>query len=231
MLKDRAVYFCGVSDIIEPKKEWRKFKREITGKEWDYDFRRLFFTWSDDITTGKFHPWIEIASREETCGWIFPSDLWVSPDGSVHILWTERALDERLREKFYPGAKQSHALNYAIIRNGNVSTRTIALAEENGSEVIQGPGRFHVTPDNRLFVVYFIKGINASGQQVSENRVVEIMADGIPGTSVVLPLKQPFSSFFTATVRGGSRPSEVIDMLGVSEDVKNTISYARIRLY
>ena len=42
MLKDRAVYFCGVSDIIEPKKEWRKFKRELTGKEWDYDFRRLF---------------------------------------------------------------------------------------------------------------------------------------------------------------------------------------------
>jgi len=39
MLKDRAVYFCGVSDIIEPKKEWRKFKRELTGKEWDYDFR------------------------------------------------------------------------------------------------------------------------------------------------------------------------------------------------
>ncbi|MBK8884782.1 MAG: hypothetical protein IPN67_21245 [Bacteroidales bacterium] len=24
MLKDRAVYFCGVSDIIEPNKEWRK---------------------------------------------------------------------------------------------------------------------------------------------------------------------------------------------------------------
>jgi len=231
MLKDRAVYFCGVSDIIEPKKEWRKFKRELTGKEWDYDFRRLFFTWSDDITTGKFHTWIEVASREETCGWIFPSDLWVDPDGAVHILWTERALDERLREKFFPGAKQSHALNYAILRDGKVELRrTLAIADEGGSELKPGPGRFHITPDNRLFVIYFLEGTDTSGKSVAENRLLEITAGGIPGTSVVLPLKQPFSSFFTATVRAGSKPSEVIDILGICDGVKNTISYARICL-
>jgi hypothetical protein len=231
MLKNRAVYFCGVSDIIEPKKEWRKFKKEITGKEWDYDFRRLFFTWNEDITTGKFHPWIEIASREETCGWIFPSDLWVAPDGSVHILWTERAIDERLREKFFPDAKQSHALNYAVIRDGKIELRrTIAIAEEGGSQLIPGPARFHITPVNRLFVVYFIKGNNSSGQTIAENRLVEMTAGGIPGTPVVLPLKQPFSSFFTATVRAGSKQSEILDMLGVAEGVKNTISYARVRL-
>jgi hypothetical protein len=231
MLKDKAVYFCGVSDIIEPRKEWRKFKRELTGKEWDYDFRRLFYTWNDDITTGKFHPWIEVSSREETCGWVSPSDLWVSPDGSVHILWTERALDERLREKFFPAAKQSHSLNYAIIRDGKVETRrTIAIAEEGGSELKPGPGRFQVTPDNRLFVVYFIKGTNASGQQIAENRLVEIMEGGIAGTEVIIPLKQPFSSFFTATVRAGSKPSEILDMLGIQDGVKNKISYARIRL-
>jgi hypothetical protein len=232
MLKERAVYFCGVSDIVEPKKEWRKFKREITGKEWDYDFRKLFFTWSDDITSGKFHPWIEVASREETCGWIFPSDLWAAPDGSVHILWTERALDERLREKFFPDAKQSHALNYAVIRDGEVRLRrTLAVAEEGGSELRPGPGRFHITPENRLFVIYFIEGTHASGKSVSENRLLEITEGGIPGTSVALPLKQPFSSFFTTTVRAGSEPSEVVDMLGVPEGSKNTISYARIRLY
>jgi hypothetical protein len=231
MLKDRAVYFCGVSDIIEPRKEWRKYKREITGKEWDYDFRRLFFTWSNDITKGKFHPWIEIASREETCGWIFPSDLWTSPDGSVHILWTERALDERLREKYYPDAKQSHALNYAIIRDGKVELRrTLAISEEGESQLIPGPARFHTTPGDRLFVVYFIKGTDASGQQVMENRLVEIMSGGIPGTPVVIPLKHPFSSFFTATVRAGSKPSEILDLLGTPEGIKNKICYARVRI-
>jgi len=232
MLKNRAVYFCGVSDIIEPNKQWRKFKRDLTGKEWDYDFRRLFFTWSDDITTGKFHSWVEIASREKICGWIFPSDLWVSPDGSVHILWTERALDERLREKFFPGARQSHALNYAILRDGKVELRrTLEIAEEGGSELKPGPGRFHITPENRLFVVYFIEGTDASGKSVAENRLLEIIPGGIPGTHVVLPLKQPFSSFFTATVRAGSKPSEVLDMFGIAEGTKNAISYARIRLW
>lgn len=232
MLKDRAVYFCGVSDIIEPKKEWRKYKKELTGKEWDYDFRRLFFTWCEDITTGKFHPWVEIASREETCGWIFPADLWVAPDGSVYILWTERAIDERLREKFFPGAKQSHSLNYAILRNGKIEFRgTIAVAEEGKPEPKPGAGRFHVTPDNRLFVIYFLEGADAAGKPFAENRILEITEGRIFGNHVKLPLKQPFSSFFTSTVRAGSKPSELIDMLGIQWGVKNAISYARIRLY
>ena len=75
LLQNRAVYFCGVSDITEPYPEWRAFKKELTGQQWDYDFRRLFFTWCPDITTGKFSDWIEVASRDSTCGWIMPGDL------------------------------------------------------------------------------------------------------------------------------------------------------------
>jgi hypothetical protein len=137
-----------------------------------------------------------------------------------------------LREKFYPAAKQSHALNYAVLRDGKTELkRTLAVAEEGGSELRPGPGRFHITPENRLFVVYYIEGTNGSGQPVKENRLVEIMADGIPGTEVVIPLKQPFSSFFTATVRAGSRPSEILDLLGIQAGVKNAVSYAKIRLF
>ena len=231
MLKDRAVYFCGVSDIIEPNKAWREYKRELTGNEWDYDFRRLFFTWSNDITKEGFQPWIEIASREATCGWIFPGDLWVDPDGSVHILWTERAIDERLREEFFPEAKQSHALNYAIVSNGKVAVRrTIALAEEGKSNLIPGQGRFHVTPDNRLMVIYFIKGTDTEGNQIAENRLVEIYDGGIPGKELVLQLKQPFSGFFTASVRAGSKPSYFIDLFGIPNGMQNTMNYARLSI-
>jgi len=232
MMKNRAVYFCGVSDILEPKKVWRDYKREITGKEWDYDLRRLFFTWSEDITSGKFHPWVEIASREETCGWILPSDLWVAPDGSVHLLWTERVLDERMRKKFFPGVKQSYALNYAIVRDGKVEVRrTLALAEEGGSNAIPAEARFHVAPGNRLFVVYFIKGNNAAGQLVAENYLLELTLGGVPGTPVKLPLKQPFSSFFTATVRAGSTPSPILDLLGTLNGVNDVIHYAKVLLW
>jgi hypothetical protein len=229
-LKDRAVYFCGVSDIIEPYKAWRTFKEELTKQKWDYDFRRLFFTWCDDITAaGHFQRWVEIASRDQTCGWIFPCDLHVGADGSVHILWTEKALDERLRATFFPEAKQSIALNHAVVRQGEVVHRgTIQEWKEGGThEERPGSGRFHGLPDGRLLVFYYVSGKDAEGKAVSENRLVEILADGSIAAPVKVSLQKPFSSFFTATPRAGNAPSVLIDVFG---DVDKTMRYARVRL-
>ena len=158
-LKNRAVYFLGVSDIVEPNSAWRDYKKQITGKEWDYDFRRLFYAWSDDITAGKFHDWVEISSREKTCGWIFPQDLYVAPNGDVSILWTERALDERLREKFYPGEKQSFTLEYAVIHDGKVTQRKkiVQGGDDLGGER-PGDARFQITESGRLLVFYYVSG-------------------------------------------------------------------------
>ncbi len=230
-IEDRAVHFCGVSDIIEPNQTWRAYKKELTGREWDYDFRRLFYTWTDDITSEAFHPWVEIASREKTCGWITPGDLWVAPDGNVHIIWTERALDERLRDKFYPEAKQSQALNYAVVRRGKVVSRaTLLLAEEGRANEVPGRGRFHVTPDNRLFVFFYVSGTDANGRSVAENRLLEIHSDGTATPAVRVRLDKPFTNFFTATVRAGSPRSAALDVLGTRRDRSQTISYARIRV-
>lgn len=230
MLKNKAVYFCGVSDIIEPKKAWREFKRQLTGNEWDYDFRRLFFTWTDDITKNAFHDWVEIASREETCGWIYPADLYAEDDGSVHILWTERAIDERLREKFFPGEKQSHALNYALVKNGKVISRqTLHLMEEGGKSGITAEARFQILPDQRMVVVYAIRENVTAGQAAVKNYVREIGPGSKTTGPVLIPLRYPFSSFFTATVRGGSEPSFFLDILGTTSE-KNTVRYARVIL-
>ena len=231
MLKNRAVYFCGVSDIVEPYPEWRAFKKQLTGQAWDYDFRRLFFTWCSDIKNGTFHEWIELASRDKTCGWISPGDLWVGPDGEVHLLWAERVLDERLRQKFFPDAKQSHAINYALVRDGKVAVRrTLCVAEEGRSQEYPSAPRFHATPDNRLFVIYYVYGTDAAGKRVSENRLMEIRSNGELGESVRLGFKLPFTSYFTATVRAGSAPSDTLDLLGHREGASQTISYARVRL-
>jgi len=231
MLKNRAVYFCGVSDIVEPYPEWRAFKKQLTGNEWDYDFRRLFFTWCPDITTGKFQEWIEIASRDKTAGWISPGDLWVGPDRTVHIVWTERALDERLREKFFSEAKQSHSLNYAAVRDGKVLVRqTLLIAGAGKSNEYPSAPRFQATPDNRLFLIYYVHGSDAAGKRVSENRVMEILSGGETGESVKIGFKSPFTSYFTATVRAGSPPSETLELLGQREGAPQTMSYARVKL-
>lgn len=231
-LRNRAVHFCGVSDIVEPYAAWRDAKRELTGRDWDYDFRRLFYTWTPDITRQPFAEWVEIASRDQTAGWITPGDLWVAPDGDVHLVWSERALDERLRAKFFPAARQSHALNHAVVRAGRV-VRRAALVEstEDKPGLIASGGRFHVTPDHRLFVVYFVAGIEADGRRVAENRVAEILPEGAVAAPVRLPLGRPFRSFFTTTVRAGSAPAPTLELMGLRANTGNTISYARVRLF
>lgn len=231
-LRNRAVHFCGVSDIIEPKSEWRAYKKQLTGQEWDYDFRRLFYTWTPDVMTGLFQPWIEIASREKTGGWITPGDLWAAPDGAAHLLWNERALDVRLRKQFFPAEKQSHALHYAVVRQGRVlERRTLRSAIEGQSNEIPGRARFHITPDHRLFVFYYVSGSNASGQPVSENRLMELLPGGTPGPERRVPLQKPFTDFYTTTVRAGSPPSKMLELLGTRTGSSTNICYARIRLY
>jgi len=232
MLKDRAVYFCGISDVVEPYPEWRAYKKQLTGNEWDYDFRRLFFAWTPDITREKFRDWVEVASRDKTCGGISLGDLWLGPDGAVHLVWTERAIDERLRAKFFPDARQSHALNYAVLREGRVALRrTLMLAEEGKPGETGSWPRFQVTPDNRLFVICYVSGQGADGKAVSENRLIEIRPGGEIGTAVRVPFHKPFTLHFTASVRGGSPPSKTLEMLGQREGAPWTISYARVRLW
>ncbi len=227
-ITNRAVHFCGVSDIVEPYGEWRAFKKELTGNEWDYDFRRLFYTWTRDITTGAFEDWVEIASRDKTCGWIMPGDLWVAPDGAAHLVWTEQAIDERLREKFFPDAVQRHEMNYAVVKEGKViKRRTLAAREEGTPGVKASEPRFHITPDNRVFVFYYISEAAPETGVTTGNYLMEISTDSEPGVPAAVPLAHPLSSYFTATVRGGSPPSKSLELLGARD--ATTMSYARIQ--
>jgi hypothetical protein len=231
-IRGRAVHFCGVSDIVEPYTKWRQYKEKLTGRHWDYDFRRLFYTWSDDITTGKFHDWVEIASRDKTCGWIMPCDLWLDPSGVVHLLWTDRAIDTRLRKEFFPAAKQTFTLWYGRVSRGKlVSQRAIVEAVEGGSQETAQWGRFQVTPDGRLFIVGYIDGRSARGKPLAENRLWELGADGSLGQTYRLPMKYPLARYFTATLRGGSAPSTTLDLLGTTSAAPAAIRYARIRLW
>ncbi len=232
MLRGRAVHFCGVSDIVEPYAKWRDYKFKITGRHWDYDFRRLFYTWSDDVTSGKFHDWVEIASRDKTCGWIMPCDLWLDAAGTVHLLWSERSLDTRLRKEFFPDTKLTYSLSYARVQQGKVVSRRTLI---QGGEGLSGEtcqwGRFQVTPDGRLFVIGYVNGRDAKGKALDENRLWELRRDGSAGPAVRLPLKYPLSRYFTATVRGGSAPSTTLDLLGTTAAAATVLRYARVRLW
>lgn len=225
-LQGRAVHFCGVSDILEPNPEWKAFKRGLTGKEWDYDFRRLFYTHTPDITRQPFREWVEVASREATCGWISPADLALLPNGEVWVMWTERALDERLRDKFFPGARQSHALKLARLREGRVLERiTMAESTEDHPAPVVGAARFHRDAAGRMWVVRWVAGAGVRG-----NDLVPLGADGRAGDPIPFQLSRPLVSFFTATPRAGSAAGDLVDLLGVPEGAPTSLAYVRLRL-
>ena len=186
--RGRAVRFCGISDIEEPYQKWRDYKLKLTGQKWDYDFRRLFYTWTDDITSGKFQPWVEIASRDKTCGWIDPGDLYLAPDGSVHILWNERAIDERLRKEFFPARNSLTGSSTRSSGRARLSAGRRWSGRGGRRGEVPGRGRFHVTPDGRLLVFYYVQGRDAAGKAVSENRIMELRPDGTSGPEIRIPL-------------------------------------------
>ncbi len=183
------------------------------------------------MTRQPFRPWLEIASRDKTCGWISPGDLWAAPDGAVHIVWTERAIDERLRAKFFPEAKQRHALNHAVLRDGKVqSRRTLIAADEGQPGLIASLPRFQITPDRQIFLFCHVQGTDEAGKPFTGNRLMQLRPDGSVAGAVNVPLAHPLTSYFTATPRGGSAPSRTLDLLGNRADTPNTIAYARIRI-
>ena len=232
-LRDRAAHVLAVSDIIEPVKAWREYKLILhNGKKWDYDFRRLFYSWTPDITTAPFSKWIEIASREKTCGLIRNLDLWLDAKGRAHVLWLEQSIwDTRVRDKFFPDVPITWELKSAVIDKGTVGERvTILAAEEKQPGFVPQWGRFQATPDGRLFVFYCCNGNNEKGKRGQENRLVELLPDGGLGEAVRVPLQHPFTNFMTATERGGSPPSNELDALGTVAG-KPGIWHARIRLF
>jgi hypothetical protein len=168
-------------------------------------------------------------------GCLFPGDLWVAPDGAAHILWYEGPMDRRLRDEYFPDIKLTHAIKHAIVRDGRVSHQATLIegGEGLGSEIPQSiQPRFQITPDNRLFAWYYVSGTDEQANRVSENRLVELLADGMTGTPAVLPLEHPMRMAFTATPRGGSAPSDVLDLFGIrASGPSATLSYARVRLF
>jgi hypothetical protein len=60
---------------------------------------------------------------------------------------------------------------------------------------------------------------------------MEILPSGKAGEAVKVDFKTPFTSYFTATVRAGSPPSNTLELLGHREGSSQTISYARVRLW
>ncbi|MBU0610797.1 MAG: hypothetical protein KKI08_23125, partial [Armatimonadetes bacterium] len=208
-------------------------QKALMGRQWGNRWRRLFFTWSPDVTAAPCGDWVEISNTMATGGWLFPGDLWVDDTGLVHLLWFEGPIDLRLRNAhFLDITHRPNTIMYAQVRDGRVVCRQALLTggEGSGPLVPESKPRFHIAPGGRLFVVYCAFDFVPPQQRTYTNWIAEIGPDGTPGEPVKLPLQHPLRDFFTATPRGGAAPSAVLDLLGRRVGSQNTIHYARVRL-
>ncbi len=235
-LQDGVAHFLGVGDITEPVAAWQEAKKRITGRDWDYVFRRLFYAASQPLPDADeggepFGDWLELANRDETAGATRNCDLWVDAEGRVFVLWVEITTDARIRDLFFPGVEVRHSLQMACIVGGVVDyTRTLATWAED--EVGPKPqlARFHeVAPGQAVILAQF------SVEDEEERRRTIYRLAALPPQSanlptwVDVPLNRPMAgTFLTSTVRGGSVPSPIIDLVGTIDGPG--LGYTRLRV-
>lgn len=232
-LRDRGAYFFGVGDIVEPVEAWKEAKHRITGRDWDYVFRRLFYAWTPDVIQKPFGPWTEIANLDATAGQTRNGDIHVDADGTAHLLWCETNVDGRLRDRFFSGQKVVQTLKYAQVDQGRKGPEHILAQLEEGQEgLLPDLARFHLLPDGRLLV---LAAFTDTGKQAGRRyRLAQVGHNTDAATTpnwTDIPFTRPLpGTFLTNTVRGGSAPSEYLDLVGMAPDKKHTLAYARVRI-
>ena len=257
-LKDRAVYVLGANDIVEPVTMWREHKFSLTNRKWDYIFRKMFFSWTPDVTTEPFAPWQKLVDLDATCGCVLNMDLHVAPDGHIHLLWIQQTADPRIREKFLPDVKNVLKMEHWILNGGEVVSRdTLVSGGEGVDDEVPVYARFQPALDGRLLVFSYVDDWS-SGPEADQlglmpglpemrarggrggNFVMEVFPDGTHSQTVRVPLENPMKRFLTATPRAGSSPSDTIDVIGAlhsppppgagKEVFEQSYGYARVRL-
>lgn len=216
-LVGNTVHVMAVGDIVEPVEEWRKYKFEQTGREWDYVFRILYYSAAADIAKGGFAPPLEIANVDKTAGGITNQDMWIAPDGAALLMYKESEVASALmRDKFFPGKSLLNSMHLAVVRDGAVVSRRVLHTGAEGCEA--GWARFHTAADGTVYAVLHVTGPEAG------NKIMQVWPEIENPPLIPLPAAQPLTSFFLASVRLGSRPSDTIDILG---PVGNTMRYIR----
>jgi hypothetical protein len=117
------------------------------------------------------------------------------------------------------------SLTLAVLARGQIMSRRLLVeSDQGGADPVPVWARLHATPDGRMYVV---GAFTRNGALC--NAICALGADGEPGALVPLSLDYPFRRFFTATERGGTPRSHLLDLYGEGEQ-ECTLRYARVRL-
>jgi len=189
-MKDGETYLFGVRDIKEPNAEWRDYKRAMTGRQWDYDFRQIYLNYCADIKTGDFEPSVLICDRDATCGWTFPLDCCYDQNGDMLFLASvQNVTPSFMRERFFPGIAPESALEMYRFSKGKLISKT-QLALSADTELSVGyNGFFHTAANGEVYV--------ESGQGMSHGGELSSGMSSSLSTSSIVRYSSSFLSIFS----------------------------------
>jgi hypothetical protein len=120
-------------------------------------------------------------------------------------------------------------LEYVVVKGGKViSRKTLAQTPQGSNGLEPSYGRFHISSDDTLWVI--AAGTHTDrAERTFGNYIGRIQPGPSRPKFVRIDLKHPFRTFFTNTVRGGSEPSDIIEIFGIADDNPN-LRYAGIHL-
>jgi hypothetical protein len=227
-LRNRAAHVLAVGDIQEPNPEWRELKFKHLQREWDYVFRRLFYAFTPELDDAPFSAPLEVDTVECTAGEIRNLDLHVDATGTAHLLYLKNPhVHTFLRDKYFAGDPFCSSLEYVTIRDGEVvRRRTLCKTPEIGGGIEPAYARFHVGLCEQLYVV--VAGTRTSAGSDSSFDVCCFCVEA-PDELTSLSLKHPFRTFFTNSPRGGSQPSNDLDLFGIADDAPK-LRYAHVQI-
>ena len=228
-LRRRAAHVLAVGDIVEPTPEWRQFKKEKTGRDWDYVFRRLFYAWTPNVTRQDFCAPIEIDTVDATAGHITNLDVWIDAQGTAYLLYLKRPVqNDLMRDRYFPALPLVSSLECVAVKDGVIIKRITLVM---GGEKQAGPephyARFQALPDGTLDVISYVTETRPDGKRVEQNRLQAVLPQ--VGEASPISFQEPFRMFFTATERGGSKPSKILDLFGIGND-GNVLRYGRVKI-
>ena len=243
VLRNRAGYVFAIGDIKEPNTAWKAEKFRVLQREWDYAFRRLFFTWTPDVAAEGFKPPLEIDSVDDTAGFARNLDMLVDSQRRVHLLWVRRTIEyDFLRDRFFPGRPITETVMYGVIEDGRVVARQTLRTRDairdsrpapTGRAAFFTSGRLHALPDGRLLAVLRTEADapEAPGRPALFLQELDPQTKSIvPPVEVPLGRSFPDGWFFTNTPRGGSAPSHELDILG-AETTGNQIKLRYLHVH
>ncbi len=226
-VKDRAAYVFARSGAREPIDEWYEYKEQFGGK--NVSRRRLALAWTPDITEQPLSEWIELVNVMETGGEVWNCDLYLAPDGDVHILWYEISVQPALRDPFFPDTPIRRFLKHGIVRDGElVSVNTLV---EGDVPARPHWGRFHIGENGRMYLLYTWWVAPSAENPGNHTMLAEILPDGSLSEAVEIPLACPLGAkFMVASTRGGTQPSNVIDAVDTTWAREAPVRYVSIAL-